>query len=76
MLSQQLIKDMFLLFLGRAPENENVIRDRIASCDTVDDVIFSLITSDEFIWRWRHELCHPDQFSHIATHIIKGIVKQ
>ncbi len=76
MLSRQLIKDLFLLFLGRPPENEDVITDRISSCKTTDEVIYSLITSDEFIWKWRHELRHPAQFSHTSMHLLNGMIKQ
>jgi hypothetical protein len=47
-MDEQIIRLAYLLFFGREPENESVVKEKARRLKTVQDVRTDFINSDEF----------------------------
>lgn len=54
----ELVTSFYRALLGRNPENENVVDEKVSSHSSVDEILTSLLTSDEFRNRHFGEVIH------------------
>lgn len=70
MLDPKTVTDMYMLFLGRSPESDETIDQKIKSHKSVESLVNDLMTSDEFIWKWKDVLTDSNMLKKFF--LIKG----
>lgn len=56
MLNETNVTELYMLLLGRSPESDEIINEKIKSHKDIESLVKDLLTSDEFTWKWKDTL--------------------